>query len=249
MRRSTALILVLAAVVATYLLVRGGGDGVARPASRQAAADTVLVGQGATVDWDSVRAIRAAVRRRIAESDTYLPLMLAEGDSLLRRWPDRVDRPITVYLPEGGAAGYTVAMGQAVENAFFRWQRGSWIPVHFRFVRDSAGAEVMVRWIDRFPNRRTGQADLRWSTSGWILDGTLTLATHTNNGWQLSEDAVYTVALHEIGHLLGLGHSDVSSDVMFPTTSVHDLTLRDRRTAGLLYALPAGSVKDPGPTR
>ncbi|UCF40100.1 MAG: matrixin family metalloprotease [Gemmatimonadota bacterium] len=234
--------------IVAYLVARAPD----RVASDRGSIDTVLTDsapQGGTVDWDSVRATRAAVRSRIAESDTYLPAMLAEGDSMLRRWPERVDRPIAVYLPDGGAPGYTVAMGQAVEDAFSRWQRSSSIPVHFRFVRDSAGAEVFVRWIDRFTARRTGQADLTWSSRGWLLRGTLTLATHSPSGWSLSADAVRTVAVHEIGHLLGLGHSDDPSDVMYPTTTVHDLTLRDQRTAGLLYALPPGSVRDPRPRR
>ena len=249
MSRSTTLLLVLLAVVATYLLVRSPGPRGRQEDPGRTVRETVRVGQAGALDWDSVRAMRAAVRRRVAESDTYLPQMLAESDSLLRRWPERVADPIAVYLPEGGAAGYSVAMGQAVEEAFSRWQRGSHIPVQFRIVRDPSQGEVSVRWIEKFDNRRTGQADLTWNTSGWVLKGTLTLATHSHNGWPLPAEAVYTVALHEIGHLLGLGHSDQPEDVMYPTTTVHDLTNRDRRTAGLLYALPPGSVKQPRPRR
>jgi hypothetical protein len=33
--------------------------------------------------------------------------------------------------------------------------------------------------------------------------------------------------------------------VMYPTTSVHDLTSRDRKTAMLLYSLPPGSLRGP----
>jgi hypothetical protein len=247
-RLGFVLSLIVTAAVTYYLAERAFG-GSRPPVQGQAARETVTVVQGGSIDWDSVRAMRAAVRRRIAESDTYLPQMLQESDSMLRRWPERIDRPVAVHLPAGEVRGYTVAMGQAVEDAFFRWQRGSWIPVRFRFVRDSAEAEVRVRWIDRFPSQRTGQADLRWSRRSLIVSGVLTLATHSHNGWPLSAEAVRTVAVHEIGHLLGLGHSDDPSDVMYPTTSVHDLTLRDRRTAGLLYALPPGSVREPPPAR
>lgn len=194
---------------------------------------------------DSVRAVRERLLATIAEYDTYLPRMLAEGDSMLRRWSDRVARPIRVYLPEPSIPGYRIALGQAVENAFARWERVGGIPVSFSLVRDSTGADVRVRWIEAFGFERAGQADIVWDRSGWIVRGTLTLATHTFQGQPLSADAVQTVALHEIGHLLGLGHSDDPRDVMYASTEVHDLTLRDRRTAQLLYTLPPGSLRLP----
>ena len=202
---------------------------------------------GANVRLDSVRAARRAIRDRIARADTYLPAMLLAGDSILKRWPARLDDPIKVYIAPGNdVPGYSVAFSRAVHEAFRRWQRGSGIPVAFDVVRDSSAAEVKVRWIERFRNlERTGQADVAWNSGGWLTHGTLTLATHTHDGWPLGADAVYAVALHEIGHLLGLGHSDDPSDLMYPTTSVSDLSARDRWTASLLYALPPGPVSDP----
>lgn len=198
---------------------------------------------GGAVSADSIRQARAAVLRHIAGPESYLPVMLVESDSLLRRWTERTADPLRVYLQPGRVSGYTPDLREAGRAAFVRWERVGGIPVRFVFVSDSAAADVVVRWIERFPLRRAGQADIRWNGAGWIVSGTLTLATHTSDGLQLPEDAVYTVALHEIGHLLGLGHSDDSLDVMFPTTAVHDITPRDRHTARLLYAVPPGSLR------
>jgi hypothetical protein len=194
-------------------------------------------------DVDSARAARLAILRHIAGPDSYLPAMLRESDSLLRRWPQRTVPPLRVRLLPGAVPGYSTDLRDAARSAFVRWERVGGIPIRFDFVNDSAGADVLVRWIERFPLRRAGQADIRWNGLGWIVSATLTLATHTSDGLPLGRDAVYTVAMHEIGHLLGLGHSDDAQDVMFPTTSVHDITPRDRHTARLLYAVPPGTLR------
>ena len=188
---------------------------------------------------------RLAALRSIAGQGTYLGATLVESDSVLRRWVDREERPLLVYFEPATVRGYTAIMGRRVREAFTRWRRVGGIPVQFEFLRTPDRADVTVRWIESFPVRRAGQADLVWRGDGHLQRATLTLATHSHLGQPLGVDAVATVALHEIGHLLGLGHSDQPRDVMYPTTSVHDLTSRDRRTAMLLYSLPAGSLKGP----
>jgi len=188
---------------------------------------------------------RLAILRAIRAEDSYLPAALAESDSILRRWVGREARPLRVYFEPATAPGYTAAMGRAVRDAFPRWHRVGGIPVRFEFVRSPDHVDVIVRFIEAFDVRRAGQADLVWRSDGHLQQSTLTLATHSHLGRPYSTEAVETVALHEIGHLLGLGHSDQERDVMYPTTSVHDLTSRDRRTAMLLYSLPPGSLKGP----
>jgi hypothetical protein len=115
--------------------------------------------------------------------------------------------------------------------------------VRFDVRADSAEAEVRFSWRAQFDIDRTGQTDLEWDSEGHLKTGSVTIATHDPAGHPLAPDDVRVVALHEIGHLIGLDHSPDSTDVMFAKTVRRELSDRDIRTAQLLYSLAPGSLR------
>jgi predicted Zn-dependent protease len=150
-----------------------------------------------------------------------------------------------VNLIEGGAQGYRPQLAHFVRDALDQWETLG-IGVRFSPVSDTADADILVRWIDRFDFDRAGQTDLTWDQAGRVRKAAITLALRTNTGVTLPDAALLTVALHETGHALGLPHSADSNDVMFPAARSGALSERDRRTAQVLYRLPTGPVRDLG---
>ncbi|HEU5171372.1 MAG TPA: matrixin family metalloprotease [Gemmatimonadales bacterium] len=191
------------------------------------------------------RLARLAVRQQLAQAagETYLDSLIATTDSVLRRWPDRAQAPLGVAILEGGAPGYSPRLAGLVRQALARWNEAG-VGVQLEEVADTAGADIMVRWIDRFEFDRAGQTDLTWDQLGRVRRATLSLALRTNSGVALGDNALLAVALHEVGHALGLPHSADSGDVMFPSTRTTRLSERDIRSAAVLYRLPHGPVKD-----
>lgn len=188
---------------------------------------------------------RSETRRRIRASagSTYLNEMLAaSSDSMLRRWDNRSVTAVRVWFAPTNAANFHAVFLDAIRRAFGQWT-SSGVPVRFDFGADSSQSEVIVRWRIQFEIERTGQTDLTWDENGHVQSAVITLATFDPKGRPMESDDVRVVALHEIGHLLGLDHSNDSTDIMFPTAKVRDLSDRDVRTALLLYQLSPGSLR------
>jgi hypothetical protein len=184
-------------------------------------------------------------RRRLHQdaAGTYIQDILRERDSALIRWPDRRGIPLAVWIqPSARIKGFLPEFVGRVRDAFVEWDDVH-LPVRFTFVRDSINADVHVNWVDHFAEQISGRT--RWShDEGFaITDANIVLAVHHSNGGPLDEDAVGAIALHEVGHLLGLDHTTDSLAIMAPRVRVRRLAEADRATARLLYALPARSFR------
>ncbi len=189
--------------------------------------------------------VRAAALRRVSEEGarTYLPAMLAAEDSAVRRWgDDRTGRPLRVGVASGNVQGFRETFVANVTWAVARWN-GVGLPISIDESGDTAGADIVVTWAERLDSNRTGRSDVTWQRGGAISHVHVVLATHTPDGQPVNAAMMVALALHELGHALGLGHSPVATDALYPETSATDLTERDRRTALLLYSLPPGSLK------
>jgi len=188
---------------------------------------------------------RSEIRRRIRASAhiAYLnDIIAASPDSVLHRWDGRVSTPVRVSFEPTTVANFQPAFLDAVRSAFQRWQEAG-VPVRFNLDADSSVAEVRLQWRIQFEGKHSGQTDVQWDEDGRLTSGVMTLATFDPKGQPFEPDDVRVLALHEIGHLLGLDHSPDPADIMYPQPKVRDLSPRDISTALLLYDLAPGPLR------
>jgi predicted Zn-dependent protease len=188
---------------------------------------------------------RADVRRRLAERErgTYISEMLAERDSALARWPDRRGKPLTIWIQWASTLrDWTGDYRNGVRDAVLEWDDVG-LPVRFAFASDSARADVHVTFIDHFDEPISGRTKWARDDDWWITDAEIVLAVHHHSGPALDDDAMHAMALHELGHLLGLDHTEDPTSVMAPKVRVRALSAADLATVRLLYTLPPGGVR------
>ena len=185
---------------------------------------------------------REQIRHRIrqGEAGTYIGEILRARDSALARWPDARGVPKRVWIqPLSDVEDWHARYIYEVQAAFVAWDTLG-LPMHFVMVPDSAHADIHVTWIDHFDESISGRTRWARDENYWIIDASIVLAVHHRSGELLEDDAMHAMALHEIGHLLGLDHTTDPSCVMAPKVRVRSLSESDKATARLLYSLPAG---------
>lgn len=160
------------------------------------------------------------------------------------RWncPSRV---LNVFVAEAP----TRQLKEALNCAFEKWQTVGCFS--FRYTTEAAKADIICQWVDRAEAMANpaegGEAKLTYK-AGTIRRATLSLLT-TRGNRAATVHEVGAVALHEVGHCLGIvGHSPSPDDVMY--FSIHSdiqfvkyptLSNRDIETLRTMYPaeLPA----------
>jgi len=122
------------------------------------------------------------------------------------------------------------------------WEDLSGAPLRFETVEKAADADVEFRWIRRFSKAQAGATHRVLDEAGFIEHVTVVLADQHSDGVRMSTEFTRLVALHEVGHVVGLPHSENPADAMHPGNRNLKLSRRDLRSVGVLYGLTAGTA-------
>lgn len=156
------------------------------------------------------------------------------------RWriDERVPRTIRVAFgpaPEGEDA---TDFWSEARHAIDDWSALPDLPLRFELVRTTDDPDVEFRWIDRFPVSQAGTTHRRLGADGFIDRVTVVLARFHADGTPMGREFRRLVALHEVGHVLGLPHSEHPGDVMHPGNRNLEISPRDLRSLRVLYEQP-----------
>ena len=258
--------IVLAVVVIAAVSFKRGRDSrrmsaASAPAPEQPSAAAPVTPSGtpasstasAAADRSTTQALAPArdlkvIQERIREGapGTYIEHMLIGKEHMLQRWPDRMSEPLRVWIQSTASIpDWNVTYPVVAERAFDEW-RAAGFPIRFDMIRDSAGADIQILFVQQMPkddSLRIGVTVLQFDRGGTIHRGAITIATHDFQGRPIPAELVAGTARHEVGHVLGLGHSYRTNDVMFPESRTPVISDFDRATLHLLYTLPPGPVK------
>lgn len=176
----------------------------------------------------SKKTIKAAV------IDSYFRSVCSKGKII--RW-NKNSFPLKVYIQD--SKNLPEYYREIVLSAYQAWQRASHGLVSFEFVESAKDADMKC-YFKNIDNKDAIGVHAFAVNGDIITDSVIIFNPSDNKGHSLDSKQLFSSALQEIGHSLGIvGKSTSIYDVMYPigTKFNTEITTRDVKTLALLYSV------------
>ena len=176
----------------------------------------------------SEKTIKAAV------IDSYFRNVAKNGKII--RW-NKATFPLKVYIQD--SADVPEYYRDVVMSAYQKWQRASEGLVSFEFVEDASDADMKC-YFKNTDNKKAIGVHAFTINGNKITESTIVFNKYDAKNHSLDSKQLFSSALQEIGHSLGLtGASPSIYDVMYPigTKFNTEITMRDLKTLALIYSV------------
>ena len=159
---------------------------------------------------------------------------------------------IRVYVPS--KSEYTALM----KKAFDEWENASKGKIRFIYVSAPHLAQNVVVFTDKFSDNKLGTSATKKAvvcypiyksvngkpqkvcdernTTSYAVNKTITISSmYPKSNSKMTNDEIYSVMLHEIGHSIGLKHSENKNDLMYPRLYEHEVKSITENDVKALY--------------
>lgn len=117
------------------------------------------------------------------------------------------NRLITLYAPVGGKNGYSSGMIAGLDLAISRYNSEN-LGISFQRVTSSGGADIVMTRLSKGDERRGVLGSAGFPTAGGDPYGQIKMSGILESSYGLSTAGIATIIAHEMGHCIGLRHTD-----------------------------------------